>query len=52
MINFNEFLENYPELQELSYDEQKFFYDSYVEDYRYNTYIAREDSGEYGSDTY
>ena len=52
MINFNEFLDMYPELQELSFDEQQFFYDSYVEDYRYSTNILREESGEYGSDTY
>lgn len=52
MINFNEFLDMYPELQELSFDEQQFFYDSYVEDYRYSTNLLREESGEYGSDTY
>lgn len=48
MKSFRQFVIDTPEIQDLSQDEQQFFYDSYVEDYRFSMDILSEDPDPYG----
>ncbi len=48
MKTFNQFIAEHPELQDMDAMDQQFFYDSYLEDYRFGLDRLSEDPDPYG----